>query len=115
MRSTVIAVALAALSVFWGPTPSTLAADAKVAKGTITAIGGQSLTVKVGDHDMAFDVDSATRVTARGASTKATRLAASGKPGPHLADVLKTGQAVAVTYSDMAGTFHASDISAIPK
>ena len=115
MRSTVIALTLAALSVFWGPAASTFAADAKVAKGTITAIGGQSLTVKVGDRDMAFDVDNATRVTARGASTKATRLAATGKTGPHLADVLRTGQAVAVTYSDMAGSYHASDITAIPK
>ena len=115
MRSTVIALTLAALSVFWGPTTSTFAADAKVAKGTITEISGQSLTVKVGDRDMAFNVDSATKVTARGASTKTARLAASGKPGPRLADVLKTGQAVGVTYSDVAGNYRASEIATIPK
>ena len=64
---------------------------------------------------MAFNVDNTTMVEARGGSTKSARLAASGKPGPHLAELLKAGQAVAVTYSDMAGNFHASDIKAIPK
>jgi hypothetical protein len=113
MKSTIIALAVA--SVVLGPTPSTFAADAKVAKGTITAISGQSLTIKVGEQDMAFNVDSATTVWARGASTKSARLAAAGKPGPHLADVLKTGQAVAVTYRDTAGNYRASEITAIPK
>ena len=91
MRSTLVALTLTALSVIWGPTASALAQDAKVAKGTITAIGGRSLTVKVGDQDMAFNVDTKTIVQARGASTKATRFAATGKPGPHLADVLQPG------------------------
>jgi hypothetical protein len=115
MRSTVIAVTLAALSLFSGPTTSTFAGDAKVAKGTITAIGGRSLTVKVGEHDMAFDVDTATTVTARGASTKTTQLAVTGKPGPGLADVLKKGQAVSVKYSGAAGSYRASEITAIAK
>ena len=115
MRSTLIALTLAVLSVFWGPIPAAFAQDVRVAEGTIAAIGGRSLTVKVGDHDMAFNVDSKTMVQARGASSKATRIAASGKPGPHLADVLQPGQAVAVTYSDLAGGLRASEIKAIPK
>ena len=115
MKATLVALTLTALSVTWGPTASALAQDAKVAKGTITAIGGRSLTVKVGDRDMAFGVDHRTLVQARGASTKATRLAASGKPGPSLSDVLQPGQTVAVTYSDMAGRLRASEIKAIPK
>src|SRR4051812_45787113 len=114
MKSTVIALTLTALSVIWGPTASTFAAD-KVAKGTISAIGGQSLAVKVGDQNMVFNVDAKTVVTARGAATKATQLAASGKPGPHLKDVLQSGQTVAVTYSDMGIALHASAIKAIPK
>ena len=114
MRSTLIALTLTALSVIWGPVAS-FAQDTKTANGTITAIGGRSLTVKVGDRDMAFNVDSKTLVQARGASTKASRLAATGNPGPHLADVLQPGQAVAVTYSDLAGGLRASEIKAIPK
>lgn len=112
MRSTLIA--LTALSVVWGPAAS-FAQDTRTAKGTITAIGGRSVTVKVGDHDMAFSVDSKTLVQSRGASTKASRLAATGKRGPHLTDVLQPGQAVAVTYSDLAGGLRASEIKAIPK
>jgi hypothetical protein len=115
MRSTLTALTLTALTVLWGPTPSAIAEDAKVAKGTITAIDGRSLTVKVGGRDMAFNVDNKTTVQARGASTKTSRLAAAGKPGPGLADVLQPGQAVAVTYSDMAGSLRASDIKAIAK
>jgi hypothetical protein len=115
MKPTLVALTLTALSIIWNPTASAIAGDARVAKGTITAIGGQSLTVKVGEQDMAFKVDTHTFVQARGASTKATRFAATGKPGPHLADVLHPGQAVAVTYSDVAGSLRASEIKAIPK
>ena len=115
MRSTIVVLTLTALSVFWGPTASAVAQDTKVAKGTIAAISGGFLTVKVGDHDMAFNVDTKTTVQARGAATKARRFAAAGKPGPHLNDVLQPGQAVAVTYSDMAGSLRASEIKAIPK
>jgi hypothetical protein len=114
MKVTVIALTLTALSVIWGPTPSAFAGD-KVATGTITNIGGKSLTVKVGDQSMAFDVDTRTTVQARGASSKASRLAAAGKAGPHLSDVLQPGQSVAVTYSEMAGALRASEIKAIPK
>ena len=115
MKPNLVALTLTALSVIWGPAAAARAGDTKIATGTITAIGGQSLTVKVGEQDMAFKVDTKTLVQARGAATKASRFAASGKPGPHLIDVLHPGQAVAVTYSDMAGSLHASEIKAIPK
>ena len=115
MRSTLVALTFTALTVIWGATAPALAQDAKVAKGTITAIGGRSLTVKVGDQDLAFNVDNKTMVQARGASSKASRFAVAGKPGPHLGDLLQPGQAVAVTYRDMAGSLRASEIKAIPK
>ena len=115
MKPTLVALAFAALSVIWDPTASALAGDAGVAKGTITTIGGQSLTVKVGEQDMAFIVDTNTLVRAKGASTKARRFAGTGKTGLHLIDVLHPGQAVAVTYSDIAGSLRASEIKAIPQ
>jgi Domain of unknown function (DUF5666) len=115
MKSTLFAITLTALSVICGPTAPAAAQDAKVARGTIAAMGGKSVTVKVGDQDMTFSIDSKTMVQARGASTKSSRAAAAGKPGPRLDDVLQTGQAVAVTYNDMAGTLHATEIKAIPK
>ena len=115
MRSTLVALTFTALTVIWGATAPALAQDAKVAKGTVTAISGRSLTVNVGDQDLAFNVDNKTLVQARGASSKARSFAAAGKPGPHLGDLLQRGQTVAVTYSDMAGRLRASEIKAIPK
>jgi hypothetical protein len=86
-----------------------------VARGTVAAISGQWLTVTVGDQDMKFSVDSKTRVEARGGSTKSAKAAAAGKAGPHLDELLQTGQTVAVTYNDMAGALHATAITTIPK
>jgi hypothetical protein len=54
-------------------------------------------------------------VEVRGGSTKSAQAAASGKPGPQLEELLKAGQAVAVTYTGTAGSLHATAIKAIPK
>src|SRR5947207_13344780 len=69
MRSTFIAATLTTLSILSIPSP-VLAQDSKVARGTVAAIAGQSLTVKVGDESMQFNVDSKTMVEARGRPTK---------------------------------------------
>ena len=114
MRSTLVALTLSTLSVFSTPSPAT-AQTSKVARGTIASIAGPSLTLKVGDQDMKFSVDSKTTVLAKGASTKSARAAAAGKSGPHLDELLQTGQSVAVTYNDMAGALHATEIKAILK
>jgi hypothetical protein len=63
---------------------------------------------------MTFSVDSKTRVEARGGSTKTREAVAAGKPGPKLADVIRVGQAVSVTYHEMGDSLHASIIRAIP-
>ena len=114
MRSTMIALAVATVSVL-GPTTLVFAQQAKVARGTITAIAAQSVTVKVGDQDLKFNVDSKTMVEARGASTKSNRATAAGKPGPQLGEVLQTGQSVSVTYNEAAGALHATGIKVVPK
>lgn len=115
MRSTLFALTLTALSIILWPAAPAIAQGAKVARGTVAAIGGQSVTVKVGDQDLRFSIDRKTMVEARGASTKSTRAAAAGRPGPHLDEILQSGQAVAVTYDDVAGTLHATAIKALPK
>jgi hypothetical protein len=114
MRSTLVALTLSTLSVFSAPIPAT-AQTSKVARGTVASIAGPSLTVKVGDQNMKFSVDSKTTVLARGASTKSARAAAAGQSGPHLNELLQNGQAVAVTYRDTGGAFHATEIKAILK
>jgi len=113
MRPMLFALALTALSVVWWPAAPAVAEDSKVARGTVAAIGGRWVIVKVGDQDMKFDVDNKTSVGARGASTRAHQATASGKPGPHLDELLTVGQAVAVTYDGAAGSLRATRIVAI--
>jgi hypothetical protein len=112
MRTTIFAVTLTALSLlYWPANPS--AQEERVVRGVITEIGGNSVAVKVGAESMRFGADSKTQIESRGASTKSRQIAATGKPGPHLSDVLAIGQPVAVTYRDAAGKPYASMIRAI--
>jgi len=114
MRPMLFALGLTALSVVWWPTAPAVAEDSTVVRGTVAEIGGRWVIVKVGDHDMKFDVDHTTTVGARSAMTKARQATVSGKPGPHLDGLLKVGQAVAITYEGVAGSLRATRIVAIP-
>ena len=115
MRTTFLAVTLAVLSVIWWPADVALAQDSRVARGTVSDMSGASLTIQVQGEAMTFAVDSNTQVEARGAGTKTRQLAATGKPGPKLSDILTVGQAVAVTYRPASGTTPlASMIRAVP-
>lgn len=113
MQAVLLGVSFAVLAVLW-PTPYALAEDARVARGTVVAIAGSTLTVKVRDHELTFSVDSKTFVEARGASTKSRQAEAVGRPGPKLGDVLRVGQGVAVTYHEMNGVLQASHVRAVP-
>jgi hypothetical protein len=62
---------------------------------------------------MTFTIDSKTFVEARGAGTKTRAAQASGKSGAKLADVVKVGQSVAVTYHEMNGARRASVVRAV--
>ena len=115
MKSTVIALTFTTLSVLLGSSSPASADEAKVARGTVAAIGAKSVTVKVGDQDMTFAVDSKTLVEARGGSTKTGQAQAAGKPGPQLSELIAAGQSVAVTYTGTAGALHATGIKRIPK
>ncbi|MBI3490980.1 MAG: hypothetical protein HY047_04195 [Acidobacteria bacterium] len=89
------------------------AQETKMARGTVTAMAGSSITVKSDSGDMTFSVDAKTQVVAVGAGTRAGRAAAAGKSGPMLNEVIKVGQAVEVSYHDMGGAMHASRIRAV--
>lgn len=117
MRSILVVLSFSALSVL-GSTASAFAqgnGGRQVASGTVISTGGSSLTVKVGDQDMRFSVDSKTRVEVRGGSTKSAQAAASGKAGPHLDELIKAGQPVTVTYDGTSGSLHATNIKAVPR
>jgi len=110
MKSVLLGVALAVLSVVLWPAPYALAQDTKIARGTVVEIGSSWLTVKVRDQQMKFTVDAKTMVEAKGAGTKSRQAVAVGKAGPKLADVLRVGQGVAVTYIEMNGLLQASHV-----
>jgi Domain of unknown function (DUF5666) len=113
MRRTFVALALGALVVAGWPTTQAFAQDTKTARGAVTAMAADSLTVKVQNVDMKFAVDAKTTVEARGAGTKSKAAQASGMAGPKLGDVVKVGDAVEVSYHDMGGTLHAAKIRAV--
>ena len=84
----------------------------KTVSGTVTAVGPDSVTVKVNDHDMKFAVDKTTEVIARGGSTAERAAKAEGKSGPALSTMLKAGQSVEVKYHEAA--MHAASIRVLP-
>jgi hypothetical protein len=86
--------------------------DTKTARGTVTAISGDTLTVKVQDKEMSFTVDKDSNIIARGATTKTTAAQKEGKGGVALADLVKVGDGVEIRYHDMAGKLHAAEIRA---
>jgi hypothetical protein len=112
MRRTLVALPLALVAVITlHSTP--VGAQDKTARGTVTAMAGDSLTVKAADGDMKFMVDLSTKVIAPGAGTRAGRAAAAGQAGPTLSEVVKVGQAVEVSYTGMGASMHATQIRAV--
>jgi hypothetical protein len=88
------------------------AQETRSAEGTITAVGPASITVKVNDKEMTFNVDAKTEITTPGGSTKTRAAEAEGKPGLKLADYLKVGQGVEVRYHEQG--MHAASIRTLP-
>ena len=114
MKPMILALTLTTCSiVLWAPATA-IAQEDKVARGTITEIGGASLTLQVRGEPMTFAVDKGTRVDAPGGSTKMRQAAVAGKFGPHLADVLKVGQPASVTYKNASGQMRASRTRSSP-
>jgi hypothetical protein len=97
--------AIAALS-----TLSLSAQPTQTARGTVASIGADTITVTVGDRPLTFVIDAKTVVTASGAGTATRAATAAGKPGPKLAELLKPGEAVEVTYHDLGGKLHAANV-----
>ena len=93
-----------------GLTAGAAAQDTKSARGTVTAVGGDSITVRVAERDLTVTVDSKTLITASGAGTADRRADAAGKPGLRVADFVKAGDAVEVTYQETGSTLRASNI-----
>jgi hypothetical protein len=116
MKWTRLAVPVAALALIAWSAPTALAQASKKANGTVTAVTGDSLTVKdAAGKDMTFAVDKTTQVNTPGGGTKMRAAEAKGETGVKIDEVLKVGEVVEVTYHDMGGTLHAASIRTMAK
>lgn len=109
MRPLRVVVPLVALFVVVGLASRAHGQESKKVTGTLTAMGSDSVTVKVGSSDLNFMVDDKVHVEAPGAGTR-TRQAAAAGTKPKLGELLKTGDAVEVSYTEAGGSRHASAI-----
>jgi hypothetical protein len=109
MRRLLPTVSLALATLVWH-VPAAIAQDTKTARGTVTAMAANGITVKAADHEMKFAVDAKTTVTVDGGSTASREAAAAGKAGPKLAELIKVGDPVEVSYHEMGGSLHAARI-----
>ena len=82
---------------------------AQTANGVVTAVAGNSLTIKAASGEMTFTVDDKTDVVASGASTTTRAKSAEGKKTV-ITDFVGKGDTVVVTYHDTAGTKHAAEV-----
>ncbi len=110
MRRTVLTVPFAVLSAIALLAGQAFAQDTKSARGTVTAMSADTITVKAGERDLKLSVDAKTEVIAEGGSTATRKAEAAGKSGPKLAELLKVGDAVEVNYHEMGATLHAARI-----
>jgi len=113
MRRTVLAFPLAIVALVGWPTSHAYAQDTKTARGSVTAVAADSVTVKAGAQEMKFTVDNSTTITGPGAGTKTRKAAAEGGK-PKVTDLLSAGNIVEVKYHDMGGgTLHAASIRTV--
>jgi len=112
-RVPLLAIPVLAVVAVLGWSHGARAADEKTAKGTVTAVSADSISLKVGDKEMKFNVDDKTKVVASGAGHKEKAAQTAGMAGPKLTEVMKAGQAAQVSYSEAGGMMHASEIRSI--
>lgn len=112
-RAQLLTIRVLAFSVLAWSVGVAAQSDTKTARGTVSTMAADSITVKVGTTEMKFNVDDKTTVIAPGAGTAARQAQAAGAAGPKLSEVVKVGGAVEVTYHDMGATKHAATIRPI--
>jgi hypothetical protein len=110
MRRSVPVVPLTAVVLLAAFATAAFAQETKTARGTVTAMAGDVITVKAGDREMKFTTDAKTTVVAEGAGTAAREAQAAGQKGAKLAELVKVGNAVEISYTETGGTMRASRV-----
>jgi hypothetical protein len=85
----------------------------KSVRGTVTAVGPASITVK-GDAEWTIAVDAKTRIVGSGLGTAARQAEAAGK-STGIAEFVKVGDRVVVSIEDAAGKKRASEVRVVGK
>jgi hypothetical protein len=93
-----------------GPRPAS--AQTKEARGAVTAVTTNTMTVKVGTQDMTFYIDSDTHLEVRRAA-KEVQAVQPGSPKPRVNDFFEVGNPVMVRYREENGRNHALDIERV--
>jgi hypothetical protein len=105
---TVVVLSVLALSVAAQPiavhAAGQAAAKAMTASGTVKSVSANTLVVTSSGKDMSFTLDSSTKITGKGLSTKSK-----GKPMA-AADAVHEGDMVSVSYHDVGGAMHAASV-----
>ena len=114
MKRTLLTASVVVLAVVGSYASRAVAADAKIVRGTVTAVATDSVAIAAGSQPMTFRVDSGTHVEAAGAGTKSRAAQAEGKSGAKLTDLIRTGQSVEIAYAPGNGGMHATSIRRIP-
>ena len=110
MRRTILALSIVALCLVVLRSAPVAAQDTKSARGTVSAMAADTLTVKAGERELKFSIDGKTNVIATGGGTAARKAEAAGVGGPKLSDLIKVGDAVEVSYHETGGTLHAASV-----
>jgi len=89
-------------------------AKAMTATGVVSAVSGNTLTIKEKTGDATFTIDTKTLVSGRGLGTAGRKLEdAGGKPT--LGEFVKEGDTVSVTYLEEGGAKKASNVRVVQK
>jgi hypothetical protein len=83
-------------------------------QGKVTAVTNDSLTISKGADTMTFAVDSATKLVGKGIGTMAAEKKAKNEPLT-ITDGVATDDMVKVTYHEMDGKMHASQVTVVQK
>jgi hypothetical protein len=83
-------------------------------QGKVTAVTNDSLTIMHGADTMTFALDSATKLTGKGIGTLANQKKAKNEPFT-ITDGVATDDLVKVTYHEMEGKMHASQVTIVQK
>ncbi|HSL23078.1 MAG TPA: DUF5666 domain-containing protein [Vicinamibacterales bacterium] len=104
------AVVLVAALVYLSLAAVMAAPDDQWARGKVTAVSADSITIDVKGQAMTFNVDTATDVFARGAGTKTREMMKSTGKKPVLTDIVKVGDNVEISYAESGGAMVAKAI-----